>query len=219
VPDPDFYWRPVTLSTAVRLLCILAAVLSVGVAWRRPSYRPVAVFLCVAAVRALLRGVLRFEMPDLALARIPASVPRAALLLDQALYLAWPAAIFALGLGVCFQRGHLPALAACGLALSIFVGFGCRSALAEDLYALLEVASLAFLGGAVIQWSGRDRVPGFAQAAVVLVLVSDGLAFVVTRGGASSGALWPSALSSYFVLYICLIILQGVALCRRLKLQ
>lgn len=205
-----------TLSTAVRLLVILAAVLSLPLARRVPGYRPVAAVLSVVAVRAVLRGLLRLTVPALALPRVPASVPRLVLRLDQALYLAWPAAIVALALAVCLSRRYWPAVAAWGGALLTFAGLALRAEVAVELYSFVEFAALAFAAGAIVQWSGRGKVPRLPQVALVLVVVCDGLALLVTRGG-DAVRLWPSALACYAVLFASLSLVQMGALCRRSK--
>jgi hypothetical protein len=205
-----------TLSAAVRLFVILAAVLSLPLARRVPSYRPVAAVLCVVAVRAVLRGLLRLAWPALALPRVPASVPRAVLHLDLALYLAWPASIVALSLAVCLGLRAWPALVAWAGALATLAGFSLRAAVALEVGTFLEVAALAFATGAILQWSGRGKVPRLPHVALVLVVVFDGLALLVTRGG-DVVALWPSALACYLVLFASIAIVQGGALCHRFK--
>ncbi len=198
-----------TLVTAVRVLPALAAVLALAVAHRRPSYRPVAAFLTVVSLATAARAALRLAAPALALARVPAHVPRLALRADQALYLVWPAALVVLGLAVCLARRARPALLAWAVASALFAVGAVRGALAVELYALIEVAALSFVGGTLVAWSGRDKIPGPAQIATVLVLVFAGLAFASTRANAAT--LWPSALACYAVLYASLIVLSGVA--------
>lgn len=205
-----------TLALAVRLLCLLAAGLSLVLARRRPGFRPVAAFLVTVAAANVARGLLRLAVPALALLRVPASVPRLALRLDQALYLAWPAAIAALALAVCLSRRHWPAVAAWAVAQFAFAACALRADLAVELYSFVEVAALAFAAGAIVQWSGRSKVPRLPQVALVLVVVSDGLALLVTRGG-DVVALWPSALACYIVLFASLVALQRGALCLRFK--
>lgn len=197
-----------TMMTAVRILPMLAAVVALGAARRRSSFRPVAAFLLAVGAASLTRGLLRYAVPALALARVPASVPRLVLRADQALSLTWPAAVVALGLAVCLAHRARPALVAWAAALAVLVLPALRGAVAAELYAVLSVAALAFLAGAVAAWSGRDKVPAAEQAAVVLVLVFDVLAFVSTRG--DTHALWPSALACYAVLYASLAVLSGV---------
>lgn len=209
-----------TLSTAVRALAVLAAVLSLLLARRRPDFRPVAAFLAVVAARAIARGLLRAAVPELAAHRVPASVSRLALDVDLALHLVWPAAVVALALAVCLGREGRrawPAVLAWVVGFALLGGFALRSAVALEVGALLEAGALAFAAGAIVQWSGRGRVPRLPQVALVLVVTFDGLAFVATRGGPSGDtiALWPSALSCFAVLFAALSLLAGGALCRR----
>jgi hypothetical protein len=199
-----------SLAAAVRVTLALAAALSLVVARRRPDYRPVAGFLVAVAVASGLRLLLRIELPSLALPRVPASVPRHLLHLDQALYLVWPAALAALALAVCLASRRWPAVIAWGLALATLVGLGLRPTLVTRLYSFAELGAVCLLLGALCQWSGRDKVPRLPQLATCLIVVFAGLAAVSTRSDVARQ--WPSALACFLVLYSCLILLQGGAL-------
>lgn len=203
-----------TLSTAVRLMHVFAAVLAVAVARRRAGYRTVAGFLALTAVLDVGRGIAREHGLDLSTARPHLGWQRVAIHIDQAAYLAWPAAVAWLSAAVFggspLKKVSLAIGAAWAGALVLLVAMypAGRGVATDHAVIACEITSMFFAIGTVVRWWKHREMPTLAHAAALLVCGIHAAAFAVVARGYTV-ARWQIAVGAYLVLYFLISVVQG----------
>ena len=197
------------------LLQLVAAVLAVTLARRRPEHRPVAWFLGAMTVidwtRLVLARVADFDHA----ARPHVGAVRLAFHLDELGFLAWPAGLAALALVLFTSQRPRPAFVAwavLGAALIIlYPAEIVRGGGLQRVYLVAHLAALAVVGATLERWTAKRDDPG-PERAVMLVLAAVDVVRLVPYGG-SIFASWASLVQPANVaLYGTLAAVQGGAL-------
>ncbi|WP_437998253.1 hypothetical protein WMF26_48390 [Sorangium sp. So ce185] len=203
---------------ALYALALVAAALAVVLARRNPEHRPVAAFLILSLASDVVRNRLIAWVLQPARAAL-GSAPftgwvRVAADVDGALFVAWRAGIAALAVWMFVRRRPWGVLAAYAAAVGFMVATYPRGAVLHRFYLATELASLCVALGGFLVWLRSDRkttVPAVCTAVIVAIE----LAFVTGgpyRADIFTG--WISAQNMLVVLYLALIVVQGVAVWR-----
>jgi hypothetical protein len=204
-----------TLHAAVDLLRLLAAILAVAVARRRPAHRSVAAFLVLIVISSFVRTVM------IRTGVVPSAVPpepltglaRVAGHFDQSIYLLWPWGVAALTIRVFADRRPWPVgLAYVATIAGLVASYpAVREAGLARVYTEIELLSLIVSVGCVVQWFWRHKDPTITHAAAGMILTLE----LSTLLGPYRGNLftdWDRARAIYIVLYAALAFVQGGSL-------
>jgi hypothetical protein len=183
------------------------------VALRNRAHLPIAVFLSVAVAVNVVRWALGTYIiwPANPLAGPLTGGARVAGHVEQALFIAWPAGIGALGLWIFLRRRPWPVAIVWMMAvLALVVSYpGFRGAAVQSAYLAAELAGLAVSLGALLTWAWRYRTPQLHHTATGLLIGIDlGSLVAAWRGSVFLGT-WPLAQGMYAVLYATLMALHG----------
>jgi hypothetical protein len=205
------------LWTVLVALSATAAALAWVVARRRPDHRPIAAVLTVGLVSDLARQALRVVVflparehlngtPFTGWTRVAADV-------DNALFLAYPAAIIALVVVVLLRRPAWPvafpwALAVAALAVAYPAT---RGATLSRCYLGAELGALSVTVGAAITWFWRREPPSLTIGITLLLGASEAATLLPFHRGIFGA--WKLARVSYVTLYVILIVLYGGVVC------
>lgn len=199
------------------LLASVVVVLAWVVSRRRPEHRPVAGVLTIGLVSDLARQALRVAVFVPARARF-AGAPftgwtRVAADVDNALFLAYPAAIVALMVVVLLRRRPWPvavvwALAVAALAVSYPAS---RGAVLSRCYLAAELAAVAVTVGSAVTWFWRRESPTLTIGIALLIGATEAATLLPFSKGIF--AAWTLARASYVTLYVILIVLHGGVVC------
>jgi hypothetical protein len=199
------------------LLAGVATALAWLVARERPDYHSVAALLTVGFISDLARQALRIAVFLPARERF-AGAPytgwtRIAADADNALVLAYPAAIVAVALWVFLRRR--PWLVAVGWAVSVAalaVAYpATRGAVLSRCYLGAELVAIAVTVGAAVTWFWRREPPTLTHAVTLLIGASEAATLLPFRKGLFTS--WTLAQAAYVTMYVILIVLQGGAVC------
>jgi hypothetical protein len=210
---------------ATRAALILAAIVAMMLARRRPDYRPIAWFLAVQTVGNFVRVALATYVfaPTRASVRAagldPALVPftgaaRAAFAVETTCFLLWSAGIAAVSVAV-FSKRRPWVVGLAWVVVSGVVAFNYPALRGDALrraYLAADLAGLAVGIGAFVQWVWRVERPRLPHGAVLLIMATDIAALAVGpwRHGDFFSS-WPLAQVSLTALYAVLITLEGIA--------
>jgi len=200
---------------------ILLASIVVALAWvvvrRRPDHRPVAAVLTVGLVSDVARQALRVAVFLPARERLHGAPftgwVRVAADVDNALFLAYPAAIVALMVVVFLRRRAWPvavlwALAVAALAIAYPAS---RGAVLSRCYLAAELAAVAMTVGAAVTWFWRREAPTLTHGIALLIGASEAATLLPFYKGLFNS--WTLARASYVTLYAILIVLYGGVVC------
>ena len=203
------------------LVVVVLSAITTALAWRlareRPDHRPVAALLTLGFAADLARQTLRIAVFLPARDRFAgapyAGWTRVAADVDNALVLAYPAAIVAVALWVFLRRRPWPvavfwAVAVAALAVAYPVT---RGAVLSRCYLGAELVAIAVTLGAAAMWLGRHEPPTLTHAVTLLIGASEAATLVTFRKGLFTS--WTLAQAGYVTLYVILIFLQGGAVC------
>jgi hypothetical protein len=203
------------------MVVVVLSGVATALAWRvargRPDHRPVAALLTVGFASDLARQALRTAVFLPARERF-AGAPytgwtRVAADADNALVLAYPAAIVAVALWVFLRRRPWPvaigwAVAVAALAVAYPVT---RGAVLSRCYLGAELLAIAVTLGAAAMWLWRREPPTLTHAVALLLGASEAATLVSFRKGLFTS--WTLAQAGYVTLYVILIVLHGGAVC------
>lgn len=205
------------LWTLVVVLSGVATVLAWHRARDRPEHRPVAALLTIGLVSDLARQALRTAVFFPARERF-AGAPytgwtRVAADADNALVLAYPAAIVAVAMWVFLRRRPWPVAAFWALAVAaLAVAYpATRGAVLSRCYLGAELVAIAVTVGAAAMWRWRREPPTLTHAVALLLGASEAATLVTFRKGVFTS--WPLAQAGYVTLYLIVIVLHGGAVC------
>lgn len=205
------------LWTVAVLLSGIAVALAWLVARVRPDHRPVAALLTVGFLSDLARQALRVAVFVPARA-VFAGAPytgwtRVAADVDNALFLAYPAAIVACMVVVLLRRRAWPVAVVWALAVAAMaVAYPMtRGAILSRCYLAAELAAVAVTIGSAVTWFWRREVPTLTHGVALLIGVTEIAMLLPFRKGIFTS--WPLAQAAYMTLYVILIVLHGGAVC------
>jgi hypothetical protein len=201
-----------------------AALVSVGVAWRRKEHRPIALFLGFTGVADGLACALQELILEPARLSLGPGVPftgdiRAAFHASQALFLMWPAGLAALALVTLGRRRPWVPFAVWAIALPVLAATypAVRGAVLQRWYLAAELGALAVGLRYVMGWlwrvASRDK-PALSSAELLaglctLILVAIDVTDVAVGPWRSNIYTdWHLSQVSYAVEYAVLIVLQ-----------
>lgn len=203
--------------TAAAGLAGVTVVLAWLVARGRPDHRPVAALLTVGFASDLVRQALRVAVFVPARASF-AGAPftgwvRVAADVDNALFLAYPAAIVAVMVVVFLKRPAWPvavvwALIVAALAIAYPAS---RGAVLSRCYLAAELAAVAVTVGAAVTWFWRREAPTLTSGIALLIGASEAATLLPFYKGLFNS--WTLARVSYVTLYAILIVLYGSVVC------
>lgn len=199
--------------TVAAALYLVAVALAWGVARRRPEHRPVAALLSVGLVADLVRqaiGVLVLQPTRAASGGAPFSgQARAAFHVDEALFLAWPAAVAACAVAVYLRRRPWPvALVYVVATIAVCAAYPMlRGPALARAYFGAELAGVAVALGSFIMWAWRRESPNLTRGALFLIVAIELVTLLPFNKGPFQ--YWPIAQASYMTLYVVLIVLHG----------
>jgi hypothetical protein len=205
------------LWTVLILLASIVVALSWVVARRRPDHRPVAAVLTVGLVSDLARQALRVAVFLPARERLNGAPftgwTRVAADVDNAFFLAYPAAIVALMVVVFLRRRAWPVAVVWALAVAaLAVAYpATRGATLSRCYLGAELAAVAMTVGAAITWFWRREPPTLTIGIALLVGASEAATLLPFHKGIFDS--WTLARVSYVTLYVILIVLYGGVVC------
>jgi hypothetical protein len=200
-------------------LSALATALAWVVARRRAEHRPIALLLTLGlasdAVRRLLFVYAIGPGYVVAAGGPLTGAARGAFHVEQALFLAWPAAFTAAALAIFLKRR--PWLVAGAWALmsgAVIVAYPTiRGASLQRVYLGVQAVSLAASCGFLLAWfRSADRGVAVAHGCIALVLVTELVSLMIGPWRADLFTAWPIAQGSYAVVFLSLILMQGGAL-------
>jgi hypothetical protein len=194
------------------LLQIVAAVLAVTLARRRPEHRPVAWFLCaMTAIDWTRLAIARAAHFDHAVRPHEGAV-RLAFHLDELGFVAWPAGLAALALVLFTGQRPRPAFVAwamLGAALVVLYPADLvRGAGLQRVYLVAHLAALFVAVAALERWSRRREEPG-PELAVMLVLAAVDVLRLVPYAGSIFGSWAGLVQPANVALYGTLAAVQG----------
>lgn len=205
------------LWTVGALLSALTTALAWCVARGRPDHRPVAALLTVGLVSDLLRQALRMVVFLPARERF-AGAPytgwtRVAADVDNALVLAYPAAIVAVASWVFLRRRPWPVAVGWAVAVAVLaIAYPVtRGAVLSRCYLGAELIAITVTLGAAAMWLWRREPPTLTHAVTLLIGASEAATLVTFRKGLFTS--WTLAQAGYITLYVILIGLHGGAVC------
>jgi hypothetical protein len=194
-------------------LAAIVVLLVWSVARRRPEHRPVAGALTVGFTADLARKALVVYVIHPARAASGgaplAGLARVACDVDNALFLAYPAALIALSVSVFMRRRLWPiavayVLAVAGLAVTYPASRG--EALAR-VYMAAELAVVVTTIGALVTWFWRREPPSLTHGVTAMLGMCEIATLIPYRLHLFSS--WTIAQASYMTLYVILIALYG----------
>jgi hypothetical protein len=189
----------------------------VALAWvvtkRRPDHRPAAWLLTLGLTVDVARELIQVQVLQPTRAAMGTGpfhgFARGAFNVDEALFLAWPAAIAASAAWVFLQRRAWPFLAVYGLAVAMVVGAypTIRGATLSRVYLGVELAAIVVGLGSFIMWAWKRETPKLTHVVTLLVIAVE-LATLLPFGKGPF-VYWSLAQASYMTLYVVLIVIYG----------
>lgn len=206
--------------TRLAVLGYLLSAFATASAWalarRRTEHRPVAWLLTCGLVTDLVRVAIQLGIlaPGYALlGGAPATGwLRLAFHIEQALFVAWPAALAAAAIALFLRRRPWPAvLAWAAMAGVLAAGYPTiRGALLQRAYLGAKLAGITVGFGALLTWAlPRTRKLELSHACLALVIILDAGTLVVGAWRTDVFTAWPLDQIGYCVLYAVLIAMQG----------
>lgn len=202
------------------LFSTLATALAWAVVRSRPAHWPLAALLTFGLASDIMRRALKAYVlvPGYAiLGQSPATGwLRVAGIADQAVFLAWPAALAAVTLWIYLRRG--PGLVALGylagvLGIAVFGYPAIRGELLRKAYLGIELACLAITTGAFLHWIAFRKDPPTTTHWMILLMVGTEVTGIIAgpwRLGLFTT--WSLAQTGYCIQYALLIAIQGALL-------
>jgi hypothetical protein len=203
----------------VPTLYVLSAA-TVALAWalvrKKPEHVPVAALLtlglaCDVARRALTRGVLLPAIARDGDAPFTGGV-RAVAHVDDALFLAWPAALAACSLAVFLRRRPWPViLVYVAFVAAIAIAYPMtRDGLLARAYTGAELfAVMVSLGAAIMWYRSPSKVQTTTAQSTLVVIVASELASVVGSWRLGIFDNWHLTQIAYLLMFAVLIVMQG----------
>jgi hypothetical protein len=181
----------------------------------RGEHRPVAYLLTIGLATDLARRVLRLAIlapARAALGDAPyVGSARIAYHFEQALFLAWPAAVVAATILVFHHRRPWPVAALWFAAVVTLAAAypAVRGAALGRCYLGVEIATVAVSVGAVATWIRQRKTPEVHHVSVALVIAAEVVSLLAGPWKTALVGSWPLAQVGYAALFIVLIVLQG----------
>jgi hypothetical protein len=198
------------------LLSALATVLALNVARKRREHRPVAALLAFGLLSDLARWPLRAWVLLPAHERFGTEPlqggARLAFHVDQALFLAYPAAVAALAIGIFLRRRPWAVAIVWAATIGVLAAMypATRGALLRRCYLAAELASLTLAVGSFITWVWKRETPTLTHGCVMLIAGIE-LAMLIGPYRLNIYSDWDIAAAMYSTMYVALAILNGGA--------
>jgi hypothetical protein len=216
--------RSLTVQERAVYLASLGAVFLAWIVTRRHAeHRPVAILLSIGLGCDAARRALYYSVFAAAYARFGSAPfegwPRALAHVDQALFLAWPAAIVAGALASFGGREQRTRPSIAGVAVSWVIAVGAlvltypitRGAVVARFYLGVELLALLAVIVTIGAWVRKRRSPQLHQVSVALVAGAE-LSALAGPWRINLFGSWPLAQAVYLVLFGVLLLLQGGSL-------
>jgi hypothetical protein len=207
------------------VLSIAATVLAWPVAKRRPEHTAIAALLTFGLLSDLARRVLREVMltPGYApfLGTPTTGWLRVARIVEQALFLGWPAGLAAATLWIHLRRSTWLVAAgyfAAVLGIAVFGYPTIHGDLLRKAYLGFQLACLVVAVGAILHWAVLRKDPPRTAHWIIALMVGTeivGLVAGAWRFGIFTN--WTLAQLSYCILYATLSLINGAILCLGIK--
>jgi hypothetical protein len=197
-------------------LSALATVLAWTLARRNRTHRPIAWLLSASLGSDLVRHALRvlYVIPVLAPLRGGARLsgwPYAVAIINDALFLVWPASIVACVVAVFLRRRAWPVAVAYAVVVAAFAAFHPRESTGTlgRAHNACELLALTVAIGAGATWYRESEEPTSTAHTTLGVIIAGELATVVGSWRLGVFDHWPISQALYLVLFIMISALQG----------
>jgi hypothetical protein len=210
------------LVPALYVALVIATALAWALARRKPEHRPIAYLWTVGLASEVALSALRPVLVQVRATLGDATWtgwPRVAAHIDQALFMAWPAALAATALVVFLGRKPWPVMACYAIIVAAVVALHpkARDGSLPRVYAAVQMTGLLVAVGSAAMWYLRSRQTRgratTAQAVLMFILAVE----VPSIAGAwriGIFANWHLSQIAYLIMVVLQILLQGVFLWR-----